>query len=292
MVDGHRMHVKDGGPGHPKDGVCTDPGCARPMKAARGGKVSWYWRHDKKNDHCETAGETEWHRAWKEHGLPDSQEKHVGNRWADVLAPGGYAVEFQRQPFKPPDKQQARENDWANQGGMVWIFYAIEAAKDSGDPDEPGARLCAHLPGEWCRRCADAHRPNERPADDRPFKRRRQRRFIWTRYDAMEREQERGRNWREADERAVEIIWRRVPEWVRSASPSVPTFLDLDGKQLVFVGGWRLSPEHGTGSATLTGYGWPVSRQWVIGNVLRGDKIPKPFGQDPEVILRPPCTRP
>jgi hypothetical protein len=52
---------------------------------------------------------------------------------------------------------------------MVWIFYAIDAATDTGDPGEPGARLCAHLPGEWCRRCADAHRR----ADDRPFTRRR-----------------------------------------------------------------------------------------------------------------------
>lgn len=105
------------------------------------GGRTWHWAHETANPNCRTSGETEWHLAWKALGLEGTQERNVGTRWADVLAPGGYAVEFQRQPFDPPSEQRRREDDWADQGGMVWIFYAIEAAAEG--------RIANRVPWQW-----------------------------------------------------------------------------------------------------------------------------------------------
>ena len=193
------------------------------MIARRGTLKTWHWAHAEANPYCRTAGETEWHLSWKAEGLPGSQEQHVGNRWADVLAPGGYSVEFQRSPIDPPEMHR-REDDWADQGGMIWVFYAIEAAQD---------RITGRLPWRWISVLGA---------------------------------------------QVYEIIWSHAPDRVRSAR--APSFLDLGNDRLLFVGGWR------PGSSPLTGYGWRVTRRWVIDNVLRGDEIPKPFGQDPEEVIR------
>jgi competence CoiA-like predicted nuclease len=45
------------------------------------------------------------------------------NRRADVLAPGGFAVEFQAS-LVDAEEVRAREADWGTQGGMVWVFRA------------------------------------------------------------------------------------------------------------------------------------------------------------------------
>jgi hypothetical protein len=79
------------------------------------------------------------------------------------------------------------------------------------------------------------------------------------------------------NDQVIEITWSHAPERVRSAR--APSFLDLGGNKVLFVGGWRRA------SSPLTGYGWRVAKQWVVDNVLRGGKIPEPFGEDPEVIL-------
>jgi hypothetical protein len=76
------------------------------------------------------------------------------------------------------------------------------------------------------------------------------------------------------DQRALQVTWSHAPDRVRAAC--LPSFIDLGDDRLLFVGGWR------AGSAPLSGYAWPVSKRWVIANVLRGDKIPRPLGEDPE----------
>jgi hypothetical protein len=78
--------------------------------------------------------------------------------------------------------------------------------------------------------------------------------------------------------RVQQITWKDMPDRVKHAR--APAFLDLGNDRLLFVGGWY------PGSQPRTGWGWPVTRQWVIHNVLKGDKVPEPFGEDPEVIRR------
>jgi hypothetical protein len=91
---------------------------------ARTGEVRiWHWAHRVAAPDCAAAGESAWHLAWKALGLDGTQEVRVGNRRADVLAPGGYAVEFQDWAIDPV-ALRAREDDWSGQGGMVWVFRA------------------------------------------------------------------------------------------------------------------------------------------------------------------------
>jgi hypothetical protein len=211
-------------PDGPKRALC--PECRWPVRANRGEVKVWYWSHQPGNpSDCTAAGETEWHLRWKAEAIDGTQERTVGSHRADVLAPGGYAVELQRSPIERAELRR-READWNTQGGMVWIFYAIEAAEEGRLRSGPS--------------------------------------LMWPR--ASE------------DGQVDEITWSHAPDRVRSATP--PLFLDAGKSRLLFVGGWR------RGASPLTGWGWRVTKQWVINNVLRGDKIPEPFGEDPEEVIR------
>jgi hypothetical protein len=94
------------------------------MIAKTGDVVIWHWAHESANPHCSSAGESEWHLTWKTEGLDGTQEIARGNRRADVLAPGGFAVEFQKSALSGAEVR-AREADWG--GRLVWIFDAREA---------------------------------------------------------------------------------------------------------------------------------------------------------------------
>jgi Competence protein CoiA-like family len=214
-VGDHRERVCEDGPSR---GVCVD--CGGIMIAHRGTMRIWHWAHEAANPNCEAGRESEWHLAWKMLALDGTQEVEVGRRRADVLAPGGYAVELQRSQMNA-EEVHGREDDWSAQGGMVWIFCATKEAE---------------------------------------------KRISWRRVRAWE------------DRRVLQVTWKYAPDRVRSAR--APSFLDLGNERLLFVGRWRL--RH---NGPLTGYCWPVSKEWVVENVLRGDKIPEPLGEDPEVIM-------
>jgi hypothetical protein len=216
-VGDHRELVREDGPNR---GICAH--CGGTMIARRGALRTWHWAHETATPDCEAGKESEWHLAWKALALDDTQEIQVGNRRADVLAPGGYAVEFQKSSMTA-EEVHGREDDWSTQGGVVWIFCAIDEAA--------GKRLT-----------------HGRPLD---------------------------RFWE--DLRVHQATWTHAPERVRSAR--APSFLDLGNDRLLFVGGWRLNR-----NGPLTGYAWPVSKDLVVQLVLRGHKIPKVRGEDPEIV--------
>jgi hypothetical protein len=96
------------------------------MIAKTGWVNTWHWAHLAHNPACEIAPESEWHLSWKALGFDGSQEIVVGRRRADVLAPGGFAVEFQASALDRYEVQ-SREDDWAGHDGMAWVFKADEA---------------------------------------------------------------------------------------------------------------------------------------------------------------------
>jgi hypothetical protein len=202
LVDGHRERVSRDGPSRAE---CAECGWA--MIACRGEKVPPYWRHATANPNCEAGRESKWHLSWKALALDGTQEIAVGNRRADVLAPGGYAVEFQASPMDASEVH-SREADWSTQGGMVWIFKAIsEMAEqrivEAGEPMRVGRRTLrmGQSPLKW-------HRAS------------------W-------------------DGQMIGISWNRAPERVRSARATA--FLDLGDDRLVFAGGWRAGSSPLTG---------------------------------------------
>jgi hypothetical protein len=93
------------------------------MRGRAGSVRIWHWAHVVRNPHCEAARESEWHLGWKVLGADGSQEVQVGSRRADVLAPGGFAVEFQASALAAGEVR-SREDDWGAQGGLVWVFKA------------------------------------------------------------------------------------------------------------------------------------------------------------------------
>jgi hypothetical protein len=105
----------------PRRASCAE--CGAGMLARTGEVRIWHWAHRVAAPDCAAAGESAWHLAWKALGIDGTQEVRVGNRRADVLAPGGFAVEFQDWAIDPGELR-AREDDWAGQGGMVWVFRA------------------------------------------------------------------------------------------------------------------------------------------------------------------------
>ena len=121
FIDGQPRRVLEDGP---RRASCAD--CGAPMRARTGSVRIWHWAHLQRNPHCEAARETEWHLAWKVLGLDGTQEVKVGRRRADVLAPGGFAVEFQASALTG-EEVRAREDDWSAQGGMAWVFKADQA---------------------------------------------------------------------------------------------------------------------------------------------------------------------
>lgn len=118
IVDGRRRAVVPDGP---RRASCAD--CGAEMLARTGTVKVWHWAHRTRNPGCPAAAETEWHLAWKALGLDGTQEIAVGRRRADVLAPGGFAVEFQASPLTEAEVR-AREDDWAGQGSIAWVFKA------------------------------------------------------------------------------------------------------------------------------------------------------------------------
>lgn len=200
------------------------------MRARTGLVRIWHWAHLEADPNCASALESEWHLAWKDLGADGSQEVRVGNRRADVLAPGGYAVEFQASSAGA-EEVCAREADWAVQGGMVWVFRA--------DREFAAGRIV--LSGSFRGWDACLLKPETRST--------------------------------------LDVTWLRAPERVRAAR--APSFLDLgEDDEMLFIGGWR------DWSSPLTGYGWRVSRNWVVDHVLRGDVVPGPLAGDPAEVKR------
>jgi Competence protein CoiA-like family len=195
------------------------------MLARTGSVRIWHWAHVERNPHCEAARETEWHLAWKVLGLDGTQEVKVGNRRADVLAPGGYAVEFQASAL-PGEEVRAREDDWATQGGIAWLFRADQARIEVGG---------LYLP-EWLHLL------------------------------------------KPENQATIRITWPRAPERVRAAR--APSFLDIGNGELLFVGGWDRD------SSPLAGWGWKVTKNWVIENLLRADQVPALLADDPADVFR------
>ena len=203
LVEGQRSRAARAGP---RRADCAD--CAQPMIAKTGDVVIWHWAHLAAPGSCAAAGETPWHLEWKDLGPPGSQERAIGRRRADVLAPGGFAVEFQLSPLTAAEVT-AREHDWA--GNLVWIFDA------AGAYDEERLILRVHP---------------DRPAGDAY------------------------RN----------LHWAHAPERVRAAR--CRSLLDLGADdRLILVGSWY-------DSSPLQGYGWQVTRDWVVAWVLNGTTIP------------------
>lgn len=122
LIDGQPRRVLADGP---RRASCAE--CGAPMRARTGSVRIWHWAHVARNPHCEAARETEWHLAWKILAIEGTQEVKVGRRRADVLAPGGFAVEFQASALTG-EQVRAREDDWAAQGGMAWLFRADQAS--------------------------------------------------------------------------------------------------------------------------------------------------------------------
>lgn len=186
----------------------TCPDCTAPMLAKTGDTVIWHWAHDVTSPNCVSAGESEWHLGWKILGPEGSQERAVGNRRADVLAPGGFAVEFQKSAMTAAEVR-AREDDWRRHG-LVWVFDATEARGEgrlalSRHPDRPQG---------------DAYR---------------------------------------------NVKWSWAPERIGAAR--CRSILDLGEDGLIVVGKW-----HNT--SPLRGYGWLVTREWVVAEVLHGACVP------------------
>lgn len=97
--------------------------CGGLMIAKCGDKVVHHWAHAAADPACSSARESVWHLEWKAAGIDGTQEVTVGARRADVLAPGGWAVEFQASPMTAAEVH-AREDDWARR--LVWVMDARE----------------------------------------------------------------------------------------------------------------------------------------------------------------------
>jgi hypothetical protein len=121
MVGAERLRATSGGP---RRGECLD--CQAAMMAKTGNVMVWHWAHLVRPLDCQAAYETEWHLQWKSLALDGTQERPhpTGKRRADVLALGGFAVEFQHSALTAKDVQ-AREADWDNK--LVWVFDAQKA---------------------------------------------------------------------------------------------------------------------------------------------------------------------
>jgi hypothetical protein len=83
---------------------------------------------------------------------------------------------------------------------------------------------------------------------------------------------------RPEDLATLDVTWSHAPERVRASR--APAFLDFGDGELLFVGGWR------DGSSPLSGYGWRVSRDWVVKHVLQGTVLPCPLAADPVTVKR------
>ncbi len=119
LVDGERQRAALGGI---RRAECAD--CGTVMIAKTGTTIIHHWAHEAEQPGCASAEESPWHLGWKSLGADGTQEITVGCRRADVLAPGGFAVEFQKSAMTP-EEVWGRERDW--KGRLVWVFDAQEA---------------------------------------------------------------------------------------------------------------------------------------------------------------------
>lgn len=119
LVDGQRARATPDGN---RRAACAD--CGTSMIAKTGTTVIHHWAHEAEQPGCEASCESPWHLGWKDLAADGTQEIAVGNRRADVLAPGGFAVEFQKSPMTP-EEVRARETDWKRR--LVWVFDAQDA---------------------------------------------------------------------------------------------------------------------------------------------------------------------
>jgi len=158
-----------------REGTCAD--CGHAMIAKTGDVMVWHWAHRAANPDCPAAHEGPWHLLWKYLAAPGTQERKVGDRRADVLAPGGFAVEFQASPLSRSEVWD-RELDWKLK--LVWIFDADDAF-DSG---RLRVRRSAGQDADRLGGFADERRLAGRPAEKR---------YAW------------------------DISWYRAPERVKSA---------------------------------------------------------------------------
>lgn len=225
IVDGQPRRAEPDGP---RRASCADCGAA--MLARTGSVRIWHWAHLERNPDCPAAAESEWHLAWKALALDGSQETAVGRRRADVLAPGGFAVEFQASPLTAHEVLD-REDDWSAQGGMAWVFKA--------DAEAASGRITT------------------RPSLHK-----------WAGTGLVKPQ----------NQATLDITWSHAPERVRAAFAR--TFLDTGNDELLFIGGRR------PGMSPLTFYGWRVSKDWVVHNLLHADTIPAPLAEDPADVER------
>jgi hypothetical protein len=94
------------------------------MVARTGDVMIWHWAHRAANPQCAAGHEGPWHLLWKYLAAPGTQECMVGDRRADVLAPGGFTVGLQASPMTA-EEVWSRELDWRMR--LVWIFDAAAA---------------------------------------------------------------------------------------------------------------------------------------------------------------------
>ena len=144
LVDGQRARATPDGN---RRAACAD--CGTSMIAKTGTTVIHHWAHEAEQPGCEASCESPWHLGWKDLAADGTQEIAVGNRRADVLAPGGFAVEFQKSPMTP-EEVRARETDWKRR--LVWVFDAQDAYAEGRlvirrHPDREPATPTATSPG-------------------------------------------------------------------------------------------------------------------------------------------------
>lgn len=99
------------------------PACGESVIAKCGSINQWHWAHEIKDD-CDqwSEGETQWHRAWKEHFPEECREVVIGPHRADIKTRRGTVVELQHSPISGIEIQH-REYFYRQ---MVWVFDASD----------------------------------------------------------------------------------------------------------------------------------------------------------------------
>lgn len=125
LVNGLRLEPKAG-----LSGEC--PGCNRAVTAKCGEIRVHHWAHSGKRM-CDPwwENETEWHRAWKGHFLPEWQERiHVAldgeKHIADVKTNKDWVLEFQHSLIKP-EERQSRNSFYKK---IIWVVDGLRRKKD------------------------------------------------------------------------------------------------------------------------------------------------------------------
>lgn len=192
------------------------------------------------------------------------------------------AWHWAHEPNGPANCAGAEESEWHR----TWKAEAIDGTQEIRVGESPGYALYrvadVLAPGKYTVEL-QASKLLKGPVRERETDWAKQGGIVWI-FKAI-KETDAGRiEWRRplgshSDPRRVQLItWKNMPDRVKHAQ--APAFLDLGHDRLLFVGGWYQNTQ------PRTGWGWPVTKQWVIDNVLKGGKIPEPFGDDPEEVRR------